>query len=119
MSEPIKLAASGNKTDKIAPPDLDCKIFFFLYNGVFLRAIALICFCEGLTWCIILGHDVRFFFKIFLHISEIVLSWFVFSVGIKCFCFWDGSLEKYLKNSLFLTIYGFILEKAVLHLSMC
>ena len=30
LRTPIKLAASGNNTDKIAPPDLDCKIFFFL-----------------------------------------------------------------------------------------
>ena len=33
MREPIKLFARGNKTDKIAPPDLDC-IFFSFYKVV-------------------------------------------------------------------------------------
>ena len=30
MRDPINLAAKGSKTDKIAPPDLDCNFFFFL-----------------------------------------------------------------------------------------
>ena len=40
MRDPIKLAAKGSKTDKIAPPDLDCKIFFFLKRGVLFKAMA-------------------------------------------------------------------------------
>ena len=33
MRDPIKLAAKGSKTDKIALPDLDCNIFFLFIEG--------------------------------------------------------------------------------------
>ena len=74
IREPIKLAASGSNTDKIAPPDLDCKIFSF-YRVVFLfLAIALISFCESFTFFTIFRQVVKFFFKKFLQISEMVFN---------------------------------------------
>ena len=33
MRDPIKLAAKGSKTDKIAPPDFDCNFFFLFIEG--------------------------------------------------------------------------------------
>ena len=44
MRDPIKLAAKGINTDKIAPLDLVCSIFFFLYSGVFFKMTVLISF---------------------------------------------------------------------------
>ena len=35
MSDPMELAAIGSSTDKIAPPDLICSIFFSFYTVVF------------------------------------------------------------------------------------
>ena len=37
MKDPIKLAAKGSKTDKIVPPDLDCKFFSFYREVSFLK----------------------------------------------------------------------------------
>ena len=56
MRDPIKLAAKGSKIDKIAPPDLDCKIFFSFHREVsFFKAMALISFCEGFTFLLFWG----------------------------------------------------------------
>ena len=44
MNDPIKLAASGNNTDKIALPDLVCSIFSFYIVVLFFKAIVSISF---------------------------------------------------------------------------
>ena len=102
MTDPIKLAAKGSKREKIEPPDLDCRIFSFLYRGVIFKDIDLTSFCEGFTSFIILGQVVKKFFRKILQISEMVFSWSSFRVSIRWILFFCGSLEKYFRNSLFL-----------------
>ena len=58
-------AANGNKIEKIAPPLLVFKIFFFLYNGIVFKETVFISFLQGLNLEIIFGSCVSRLFKFF------------------------------------------------------
>ena len=95
----IKLAAKGIKTDKIAPPDLDCRIFFFLYSGVVFKAMDLISFFEGFTCLIILGQVVKFYLESFYKFLKWCLVGFYLELVLGGFCsfvvVWKNILEIY------------------------